>query len=67
LFDCIALGRRNPGETQAREKRANMLRERERNTHDKKMETPLDWAVKLRKNEADSRSSVVQALSEEGH
>ena len=36
------------------------------NAHDKKMETPLDWAVKLRKEEADSRGSAAQALSEEG-
>ncbi len=40
--------------------------DRERNAHDKKMETPLDWAVKLRKEEADSRGSAAQALSEEG-
>jgi hypothetical protein len=59
-------------EALAGEKRAKMLRAwlrdsgRERNTHDKKMDTPLDWAVKLRKEEADSRGSAAQALSEEG-
>ncbi len=37
-----------------------------RNAHDKMMETPLDWEVKLRKEEADSCDSADQALSEEG-